>query len=231
MGAPATNGGPGGAPPLGKSVLIFWGEGGIPPGFSYYLIGSINDLLSTLSSIPVAVTQTDQWPADLSQYRLVLWYAPGASKPAGFTVSSDRVNALTAYLHAGGRVVVAGDIGGGLGDYNLTNADLTIDALMGSLGVNLRIADPAAVASPAPCPGAAADPLLTNVDKIAWDAVHSLGVGAPGTWMLCQGLAIQTVGCGELILIGDTQPVSDFAGGNPQFIVNLATVPSRSACH
>ena len=224
-------GGTSGAPPrLGNGALIFWGEGGIPPGVSHYLIGPIDALVSTLGSIPVPVTQSGDWPADLTQFRLVLWYAPGAAKADGFAVSPDRVDALRGYLHAGGRLVVAGDIDGGFAGYSLTNADLVIDQLMSSLDVNLRIEHPAAVSSPASCPSGVSDPLLNGVDRIAWNAAHPLGVGPPATWMACETLAVETVGCGELILIGDTQPVSDQAGGNPQLIVNFATLPSRSAC-
>lgn len=217
-------------PRLGTSVLIFWGEGGTPVGLSYQLIGPIDDLVATLSAVNVSVTQTGDWPTNLFEYRTIVWYMPGAKKSADFSIPGDRVAELSSYLRAGGRLVVAGDIPGGLGEYNFTTSDLVIDRLMVSLGVNLRIGNPGAATPPTSCTGRASDPLLANVGTLAWNASHPLGVGSPATWLECNTLAIQTVGCGEVVLIGDTQPVSDYAGGNPQFITNLATVPPRTAC-
>jgi hypothetical protein len=220
----------GGGARVGNAALLFWGEGGVPPDLSPAFGLSIDDLVATLEGAQRPVTKTAEWPADLLPYRVMFWYLPGATKSPGFNIPADRIAQLAAYLRAGGRLVIAGEISNRWGEYDFINSNEVIDRLMALLGVNLRIANPAAAAPATACSGRPSDPLLAGVDMLAWNAAHPLGVGPPASWMTCDTLAVQSVGCGEVVLIGDTQPISGNAGGNRGFIVNLATVPPRAAC-
>jgi hypothetical protein len=214
----------GGAPgPLGGDVLVFQGEGAMPIDSGQYLIDGIEELTLLYAGLGADVVVSETWPADASPFRLAIWHQPGAGEAATFTVSQPTLDAIQRWLGRGGRIVIAGDVDGEFGGYSLTNANRTIDDVLVRLGVSIRIT---ATLGGLECVNDPGHPLMQSGATVSWYAANALEIAAPAHWLYCSALAIQEVGGGEVVVIGDVNPVSDRPDFADQLLRNFYSVPT-----
>lgn len=91
-----------GPPPLGVNVLVYDGDGAVPSDSGRYLINGIDDVVATYEALGAQVVVTSEWPADMSPYKLMFWYLPGAG--SGGDVAADTIEGVRAWVARGGRV-------------------------------------------------------------------------------------------------------------------------------
>lgn len=214
---------------LGKSVLVFSGEGGLPGGTGFYLIPDFKALAKVAEPLGYTLKETGDWPADLRAYRAIFWFLPGATKAAGFTVPEPRVEALRAYLRDGGRLVIVGDLPFSYDIYEARNSHKVMNDLFSRLGARIRFSE--ALPSELGC-AAPTHRLSQEVGRLSYNTSGDIRVAAPGAWVDCKGAAVQDLLCGEVLAVTDIQILSTGAesGGNARFVRNLLTVPGPSPC-
>ncbi len=215
-------------PPLGDDVLIYQGLGALPVDSGEYLIDGVDELVDLYLSLGATTTITDIWPEDPSDYRLVLWYLPGAGEEAGFEFPEETLLSLLDWLGRGGRLVLAGDVDGEYGGYSLTQGNLTIDYLLRRMGADIRLSEP--LAETVACEGTPDSDLLSTGDPIAAYLGHNLEIGPAASWVYCDGIAVQNIWCGDVVVTGDVNLISDRPDVAPELVQNLYSVPVESTC-
>lgn len=216
-----------GPPPLGGEVLVFEGGGGMSSNSGAYLINGIDDLIDTWEGLGHPVTVSSDWPSDPTPFGLVIWYLPGSDDDGRDQPSPDLLDDLEDWLHRGGRLVMAGDANTSYGGYSLQTGNDTIDRIAAGWGLPMALnADVPGDRACAP----SGHPLMDGVSGISWYASNSLEVAAPAQWLACDALAVASVGCGEVVIIGDVNPVSDGPSRSNGFVDNLVTVPTVGDC-
>lgn len=211
---------------LGKSVLVFSGEGGLPGGSGGYLIPSFDELRKTVQPLGYSVVETADWPADLTAYRTVIWTLPGATKPEGYTIPEARVTELRSYLMNGGRLVLVSDRKFVFNGYNSGIAIAAINDLASRLNVQMRFAD--ALPGEQTC-GNISHRLGSGVN-LSYNTTCGIHVASPAVWADCEAAAVQDYLCGEVVFVADVQTLSTSASSNAQFVNNLLTVPGPQPC-
>jgi hypothetical protein len=94
-------------------VLLYYGNGGFLPGDFPSGAGDLFELEAHYLGLGAIVDYTDDWPDDLSAYKLVLLHGPGWKGDGGENYfSAGQKSQLTDYMRAGGRVVLQGDHSG-----------------------------------------------------------------------------------------------------------------------
>ncbi len=215
-------------PPLGDDVLIFQGEGALPVNSGEYLIDGVDELVALYAGLGADTTITETWPEDPSAYKLALWYLPGAGEEAGYRVPEETLLTVLDWLGRGGRLVLAGDVDTEYGGYSLTQGNDTIDYLLRRMGVDIRLN--AELAEAIDCEGNPGTDLLSSPDLIASYLGHDLRAGPAAQWVYCDGIATQNVWCGDLVVLGDVNLVSDRPDLAPELVENLYSVPVISTC-
>lgn len=211
---------------LGKSVLVFSGEGGLPGGTGSYLIPSFDELRKTVQPLGYSVVETGDWPADLLAYRAVIWTLPGATKAEGYTIPEARVTELRSYLMNGGRLVLVADRKFTFNGYKSAIAITAMNDLAVRLGVKLSFAD--TLPGEQTC-GNISHRLGSGVN-LSYNTTCGIHVAAPAAWVDCEGAAVQDYLCGEVVFVADVQTLSTSASANAQFVNNLLTVPGPQPC-
>jgi len=215
-------------PPLGDDVLIFQGYGALPVDSGPYLIDGVDALVDTYLSLGGDTVITDTWPDDPSPYRLVLWYLPGASEEDGFTVPDDALLSILDWLGRGGRLVLAGDVDSVYNGYSLTNANQVINDMLDRMDVDIWLSsEPSGSSS---CDDPMRTDLLASGDLISAYFGNTVEIGSPAQWIYCDGIAVQNVWCGEVVVSGDVNLISDRPDVAPDLVQNLYTVPVASTC-
>lgn len=215
-------------PPLGQDVLIYQGDSALPVDSGAYLIDGVDGLTSIYGALGADVEIVDTWPEDPGAYRLVFWYLPGAAGGDGFEVPEETIASLFDWLGRGGRLVIAGDVDGEYGGYSLTNGNLTIDDVLDRMDVDVRVSG--TVDETVACSGSLDHQLLQHGATVDSYLGNALEIGPLATWLYCDGIAIQNVWCGEIVVSGDVNPISDNPGLAPELVENLYTVPVESTC-
>lgn len=216
-------------PPLGDDVLIYQGDGALPVDSGEYLINGVDALSELYSSLGGDVVITDTWPEDAGAYKLAFWYLPGSAKDAGYAIPEDTVDAILDWLGRGGRLVLAGDVNGSYMGYSLTQGNLTIDAFLIDVGADMRIEE--AYTDPTICEGISDHALMQNGATVDSYMGNSLQIRGTASWLYCDGIAVQNIWCGEIVVSGDVNPVSDTPWLAPEFVQNLYNVPVESTCY
>ena len=215
-------------PPLGDDVLIFQGYGALPVNSGQYLIDGVDELEDMYLSLGGDTVISDTWPDDPSPYRLVFWYLPGAAEEDGFTVPDDALLSILDWLGRGGRLVIAGDVDTEYGGYSLTNGNRVIDDMLERLNVDIRLSD--SLSQGSSCEDPTRTDLLASGDLISAYFGNTVEIGPDAQWIYCDGIAIQNLWCGEVVVSGDVNLISDRPDVAPDLVDNLYTVPVASTC-
>lgn len=215
-------------PPLGDDVLIYQGYGALPVDSGAYLIDGVDELVDMYLSLGGDTVITDTWPDDPSPYRLVLWYLPGASEEDGFTVPDAALLSILDWLGRGGRLVLAGDVDTVYDGYSLTNANQVIDNMLERMDVDIRLSE--TLPEPSSCDDPMRTDLLASGDLISAYFGNTVEIGSRAQWIYCDGIAVQNVWCGEVVVSGDVNLISDRPDVAPDLVQNLYTVPVASSC-
>lgn len=215
-------------PPLGDNVLIFQGLGALPVDSGEYLINGVDDLVAMYLSLGAETVISDTWPTDPTPYRLVFWYLPGAGESPDFEVPEETLLSLLDWLGRGGRLVLAGDVDGDYGGYSLTQGNLTIDYLLRRMDVDIRLSE--SLEDAVACEGTPDSDLLASGDMIASYLGHNVEIAPRARWVYCDGIATQNVWCGDVVVTGDVNLISDRPDVAPELVQNLYTVPVESSC-
>lgn len=215
-------------PPLGDDVLVFQGHGALAVDSGPYLIDGVDTLVDMYLSLGGDTLITDTWPEDPSPYRLALWYLPGAGEEEGFRLPEEMIVSLLDWLGRGGRLVLAGDVDGEYGGYSLTRGNLTIDDLLRRIDADIRISG--TLEETVSCDSPAESDLLASPELISSYLGHAVEIGPGAEWVYCDGIAIQKIWCGEVLVSGDVNLLSDHPELAPELVQNLYTVPVESAC-
>lgn len=210
-------------PPLGIDVLIYEGDGALPVNSGPYLIDGIDALIASYQALGATVDESATLPDDLQPYRLIFWYLPGTTEAEGYTVPDATTDALLTWFASGGRLLLAGDVDGSLDAYSLTQGNLTIDDVLGRLNVDIRLS--ATVNNNLACSGASTHALMAGGATLDGYAGNDVQLEAPAEWLICDGVGVQVVRCGEVVVSGDVNPFSDHPEAAPQLVENLYTVP------
>ena len=216
-------------PPLGDDVLIYQGDGSLPVDSGEYLINGVDKLSDLYSSLGGDVVISDTWPADAGAYKLAFWYLPGSAKDAGYAIPEETVDAILDWLGRGGRLVIAGDVNGSYLGYSLSQGNLTIDSFLTDVGADIRIEE--TYDDPVVCEGVSDHALMQNGATVDSYLGNSLQIEGSAMWLYCDGIAVQNIWCGEIVVSGDVNPVSDSPNLAPEFVQNLYNVPVESTCH
>lgn len=215
-------------PPLGADVLIFQGAGALPVDSGPYLIDGIDELTAIYNAYGAEVVVTDTWPEDPSAYKLVFWYLPGAAEAEGYRVPEDTIDAVLDWMGRGGRLVVAGDVDGEYMGYSLTRGNQTIDVFLEEIGVDIRVAG--TLNDPVSCEGTSGHPLMQHDATIDGYLGNSLEIAGDASWLYCDGIAVQPHWCGEVVVSGDVNLVSDNPAVATVFMQNLYEVAVETTC-
>jgi len=119
---------------VGGAVLIYYGNGGTPPGLQFEIPGvaTYTRLAAHYEGAGLQTDYTDQWPSSLDGYCLIILPCPGDQGDEGENFyTSAQVAALRAFLERGGRLVVLGDHSGWFGMN-------TLNDLLDKIGVGIR---------------------------------------------------------------------------------------------
>lgn len=215
-------------PPLGDDVLVYQGDGALPVDSGMYLIDGIEEITEIYNSLGADVMVTEVWPEDDSPYKLAFWYLPGAAEADGYVIPDETIDEILDWLGRGGRLVVAGDVDGEYMGYSLTRGNLTIDAFLEEVGADMRVEE--TYPDPVTCEGASDHALMQDGATVDSYLGNSLQITGGASWLYCDGIAIQNIWCGEVVVSGDVNPVSDNPGLAPEFVQNLYNVPVESTC-
>ena len=211
-------------PALGDDVLIYEGDGALPVNSGPYLIDGIDALIATYQALGAQVDESATLPDDLLPYRLIFWYMPGTTEADGYTVPETTTTALLAWFASGGRLLLAGDVDGSFDDYSLTNGNLTIDDVLDRLDVNIRLSQP--VDHNLACSDTSSNALMSDSASLDGYVGNDVELETPAEWLFCDGVGVQVVRCGEVVVSGDVNPFSDHPEEDPQLVENLYTVPT-----
>lgn len=193
---------------LSNGVLIFYGNGG--PSIGQYGDAAVyNQLKSYYDSQGFPATYTDQWPAELSQYRLMIIVAPGLNGDGGQNYFSDsQVSSISSLVQKGGRVVVLGDWGGHFGVRTLNN-------LLERLGIGIRqnanIVTPDGDIIP-PFTGFIEDPITEGVGSLDLSAASDLSLSGTAKALLLTPEGNPFVTPNRVVMAVD-QPLGAFPRG------------------
>ena len=214
-------------PPLGRRVLIYYGNGGASPEIEEGGARTYQRLKSHYESYGLPTTYTDEWPETLTEFCLIILPTPGTTEDdeSNFYTSS-QVNALKAFLRTGGRLLILGDHSGKFGIN-------TVNDLLAKLGVGISQNADAFLDGfdSTPTTNITADPLMDGVTSLQFAASSSLNVSGtakslarePGGATL---IAVDRGAGGEVVVSGDSNFIddswfSDGDGDNLRFIDNL----------
>lgn len=215
-------------PALGDDVLIYQGDGAMPVDAGPYLIDGVEELTAQLNGLGAWVDMSETWPDDPGAYRLALWYLPTSNSPEGTVVPDETLLKIIDWMGRGGRLVIAGDVDGEYAGYSLTRGNDAIDQILARLGVQVRIDGD--LNEKISCAGASSHPIMADEVTLGSYTGNDLVIGAPAEWLYCDILAVQNVACGELVVSGDVNLVSDRPDLSPQLVENLYSVPVTSSC-
>jgi hypothetical protein len=197
-------------PPLGTDVLIYYGNGGVPPGMLSAGLMRYNRLTEALAGHTVSHIGT--WPASLDAFALIVLVFPGATT-MGSGLDSVQHAQIASWVDRGGRLVVQADRGSQSGTVDFGAGNRASEALVSALGASITIVgDYYSVFPVALNP---ADPLAANVGGM-------LSCGGPTSLSFTAGGALRRVdaapqptiaaftrGKGEVVLLGDSQCLDD----------------------
>lgn len=114
-----------------RNILLYYGNGGPWPG-NHSERADFFDLQSRYSSQGCPTSYTDEWPADLNQFRVVFLIMPGEANDDGtYYFSPQQIDDMKDFLRNGGRLVVQGEHSGIFGVNTVNN-------LLKNLGVGIR---------------------------------------------------------------------------------------------
>jgi hypothetical protein len=215
-------------------VLIYYGNGGYDPG-SVIGEADFSQLKARYDAAGYPTSYTDVFPASLSPYKLIILVAPGEDLDDGthyFTAA--QVSAFQSFMLSPlkGRLVVMGDHSGNFGINTVNN-------LLGALGVGITQNADLATSDGDVCPpitDITADQITTGVSGLDLSATSSLNLTGTATslvrlqsgWTCGSGTGGETVIAvdqiagapsrpgGDVIVIGDTQGIDDYALSDPQ---------------
>jgi hypothetical protein len=214
-------------PPLGRRVLIYYGNGGAFPGIEEGGARTYQRLKSHYESYDLPTTYTDEWPETLTEFCLIILPTPGTTEDDGSNFyTSSQVDALGAFLRTGGRLLVLGDHSGVFGIN-------TVNDLLAKLGVGISQNADVFLSGldSAPTTNITPDPLTDGVTSLQFAASSSLNMSGtakslarePGGATL---IAVDRGAGGEVVVSGDSNFIddawfSDGDGDNLRFIDNL----------
>lgn len=206
-----------------ESILLYTGNASIA-GNTFEPASTLNSLEAHYEGLGYFVDNTSTWPASLSSYSMVYIHGPGNTDDSGaaFFTAAQKA-ALSAYLAAGGRVVVAGEHGGVPGT-NTVN-DL-LAAISGDISQNGDLATPDGDVC-APMTDITANGATAGVTAIDPSATSSLTVGGSAVSLARVDALPYSCGFGvsngatylardgRLVVLGDTNTLDDYGFSDP----------------
>jgi hypothetical protein len=221
-------------------VLIYYGNGGPPPGAytDYPGVATYTRLVAHYEGAGLQTDYTDQWPSSLDGYCLIILPCPGIRGEGGENFyTSSQVTALRLFLERGGRLVVLGDHSGKFG----VN---TVNDLLEKLGVGIRQNSDAFLDeydSP-PTTDISSHYLMKGVSSFQFAASSSLTLSGTAQSLVREPggatlIAVDRIAGapggqgGEVVVSGDLDIIDDAwfddgDGDNLKFFDNLATMCS-----
>ncbi len=216
--------------PLGEKVLVYYGHSGVDPD-GFYGYGKHGALVSRYRTAGLTVAYSDQWPADLSEHRLIVLAVPGCYDEEDL-FSNAEVFSMIAFLNRGGYLYIENE-------KSYYSGTAVINDLLSRLGSVIRQQNDT-IGS-----GGYYGVLTTEIGSHAlMDGIDTLGFGEGSRVLPATGdvlvsyqgtcvMALESIGAGLLIVSGDQQFIDDHAfesyppdgGDNLQFADNLAQLP------
>jgi hypothetical protein len=203
--------------PLGTDVLVYYGDGGVPPGLLSIGEGSYKQLSAALTGRQVS--HTESWPPLLDTFALIVLVFPGATTD-GIGLAAAQQAQVAAWVDRGGRLLIQADWDNKFQIYDLAAANRAASALMGYLGAPVAING--AMRFTRAIPLLAGDPLAANVSQLSCNGAGSISYTPTATLRRVDDSQQATIvaltrGRGEAVLITDSNCLDDAVAHGPDF--------------
>ena len=216
-----------GYPELGNGVLWLELGGNLRSDSGSYLIDGIDELEQVVKKHGSEVTLVTEWPEDPTPYSVAIWTLPGSDNDGKEgQVEQALLDELDIWIsQRGGRLVMAGDYNGSYNGYDIRAGNDQIDQIAKDWGLSMAINQ--TLPGEKNCNPDSSHPLYPS-QGVSWYASESLSVADPAVWLDCSSLAVQEMGCGDVVVMGDVNPISDGAERADAFIKELIQEPLRA---